>query len=157
MEEFDFVLVRGPRSLGQLVHTINHAAGASDTQAIVDLGGNVFADIQFHAEDDWPYMLTVWSRTSVEVASQEHVLRICRLMETKGWEYEHTSGADVCAFCMGRQAAHDGKSKDRNPYPESTAFGGNSRYDSDFGMWTTGYEIGLWESGLLPDSDSVSD
>jgi hypothetical protein len=149
MTNVDFIVVCGPWSLGELVHAIDHAAPApSDEVTTVDLCGDVFADIRFDAEDDWPYTLIVGSRSGDETPAREHALRVSRLMESRGWDYEHTSGSEECAFCMGRDAAYEGNREDRNPFTKTAEPGSEGWYDSDYGLWLTGYQFGL--SGAAP-------
>jgi hypothetical protein len=66
-------------------------------------------------------------------------------MEAKGWDCEHTSGSDECAFCMRREAAHEGKGEDHNPFTTTAEPGGDGWYESDYGLWVTGYGIGVSE------------
>lgn len=52
-----------------------------------------------------------------------------------------------CAFCLGREAAHRGESKDQNPYPKTDARPGSiDWYETDFGLWLTGHGIGSREN-----------
>jgi hypothetical protein len=51
MANVDFIMVRGPRSLGELTHALDGTSPVdSDERATVDLGGDDFADIRFDAE-----------------------------------------------------------------------------------------------------------
>jgi hypothetical protein len=44
-------------------------------------------------------------------------------MKGRQWDYEYTSGSDECAFCMGREAAYEGKGEDCNPFAQTTRTG----------------------------------
>jgi len=50
-----------------------------------------------------------------------------------------------CPFCMGREAAHQGKGPDFNPFPKTVHKGSTDWYESDHGLWVTGYGVGLHE------------
>lgn len=51
-----------------------------------------------------------------------------------------------CAFCMGRAAAHRGADEAANPFPPvDLSANRDARYDTDYGMWLTGFGIGLAE------------
>ncbi len=57
---------------------------------------------------------------------------------------------DGCPFCIGRAAAHRGEPDDSNTYaavdvPEGSA----DWYETDYGLWLTGYGIGSTEPGGL--------
>ncbi|MHA7649008.1 hypothetical protein ACX9NE_04420 [Mycobacterium sp. ML4] len=57
---------------------------------------------------------------------------------------------DECPFCLGRAAAHRGESEDSNPYVAvDVPQGSVDWYETDFGLWLAGYDIGTTEPGGL--------
>jgi hypothetical protein len=57
---------------------------------------------------------------------------------------------DDCPFCLGRATAHRGDGEDRNPFPRVDAPRGSAQwYESDYGLWLTGYGVGSAEPGGL--------
>ncbi|MCH9736965.1 MAG: hypothetical protein K0U78_20835 [Actinomycetia bacterium] len=55
---------------------------------------------------------------------------------------------DDCAFCLGRAAAHRGEDVDTNPFGDVPR-GSVRWYDTDYGMWLSGHEVGSTEPGGL--------
>jgi hypothetical protein len=46
---------------------------------------------------------------------------------------------------MRREAAHEGKGEDHNPFTKTAEPGGDGWYESDYGLWVSGYGIGVSE------------
>lgn len=61
---------------------------------------------------------------------------------------EDLDGHDDCAFCQGRSAAHRGEAADTNPFGDVPR-GSVRWYDTDYGMWLSGHELGSTEPGGL--------
>ena len=58
---------------------------------------------------------------------------------------------DDCAFCLGRVAAHRGEPETTNPFTRThSKIGSSGWYESDFGLWETGYGVGASEPGGVP-------
>jgi hypothetical protein len=67
---------------------------------------------------------------------------------------------DNCAFCLGRHAAHRGDGRDTNPF-DDVPDGETSWYDTDYGLWRAGHDLGSTEPGGLlwfqqPNRDATS-
>jgi hypothetical protein len=72
--------------------------------------------------------------------------RSASLRALEGLDDDH----DDCAFCLGRDAAHRGESRDRNPFPAVDFSDGSVKYDeTDYGLWLVGYDLGSTEPGGL--------
>ena len=60
-------------------------------------------------------------------------------------------GEDDCAFCLGREAAHRGEPRSANPFVRVDARVGSLEwYDSDFGLWDAGHDLGANETSDHP-------
>jgi hypothetical protein len=57
---------------------------------------------------------------------------------------------DGCPFCLGRAAAHRGDSGDDNPFSAAEVLNGSVEwYESDYGLWGAGHNVGSTEPGGL--------
>lgn len=64
---------------------------------------------------------------------------------------EHDTEDDDCAFCLGREAAHQGAPESANPYVrEDVELGSIEWYETDFALWEIGHGIGAKEPGGVP-------
>jgi hypothetical protein len=61
----DYIEVRGPKSLAELVTVIDRSAPQPEGDLVIlELGGDEYAAVQYDDVDkaSWPYMITVESR-----------------------------------------------------------------------------------------------
>jgi hypothetical protein len=61
---------------------------------------------------------------------------------------EHLDDHDGCPLCLGRAAAHRGNGDDTNPFtdvPDDSV----KYYDTDYGLWQVGHNLGSSEPGGL--------
>jgi len=63
---------------------------------------------------------------------------------------ENIDDHDDCPFCLGRAAAHRDDDARHNPFPVADSPRGSIEwYESDYGLWATGYAAGSAETGGL--------
>ncbi len=63
----------------------------------------------------------------------------------------HDDSEDDCAFCLGREAAHQGEPSTSNRYaPAEAGVGSIDWYESDHGLWDAGHGIGSKEPDGVP-------
>lgn len=93
----DYIEVRGPKSLTELVAVIDASAPRPEDDLItIELGGNEYAAVQYDEVDQtsWPYMITIESRSEEEGPVRAQALRILEKVDAAGWGYRMTSDAD---------------------------------------------------------------
>ena len=57
---------------------------------------------------------------------------------------------DDCPFCLGRSTAHRGDGEGHNPFPPVDVSQGSVEwYESDYGLWLAGHDLGSTEPGGL--------
>lgn len=97
MTNSDYIEVRGPRSLAELVAVIDpSAAQPAEDLVILELGGDEFAAVQYDPvdKDIWPYMVTVESRSDDQAPVRAQAMSILQRVNAAGWAYRMTSDAD---------------------------------------------------------------
>jgi hypothetical protein len=97
MTNSDYIEVRGPKSLAELVAVIDPAAPQPEDDVItLELGGDEYAAVQYDEVDKafWPYMITVESRSEDEAPVRARALQILEKIDAAGWGYRMTSDAD---------------------------------------------------------------
>lgn len=93
----DYIEVRGPKSLAELVAAIDPCAPRPKGELVtLELGGDEYAAVQYDEVDkaSWPYMITVESRSEDEAPVRAQAMRILEKISTAGWSYRMTSDAD---------------------------------------------------------------
>lgn len=96
MQNTDYIEVKGPASLAELVAAIDPSTQPAENSVIVPLGGQEYAAVQYDAvdADTWPYMITVESRSEDVEPVRAQSIRIFQLLQHRGWELQLTSDAD---------------------------------------------------------------
>lgn len=97
MTNSDYVEVSGPSSLADLVAAIDSSAPTpTDRLTILELGGDVYASVQYDAvdADTWPYLVAVESRAEDEEPVRAAATRIMYAIKAAGWRFRMTSDAD---------------------------------------------------------------
>lgn len=96
MQNTDYIEVKGPASLAELVAAIDPSARPGEKSVILSLGDQEYAAVQYDAVDaeTWPYMITIESRSEDEEPVRAQSTRIFDLLKTRGWELQLTSDAD---------------------------------------------------------------
>ncbi len=97
MANSDYIEVKGPKSLAELVAVIDPSAPRSDDDVVtVELSGDEYAAVQYDEVDagTWPYMITIESRSDDEAPVRAQAMRILERVAAAGWIYRMTSDAD---------------------------------------------------------------
>jgi hypothetical protein len=97
MTNSDYIEVRGPKSLAELVAAINPSARQThDDVVTLELGGDEYAAVQYDDVDkaSWPYMITIESRSEDEAPVRAQAMQILEKIDAAGWGYRMTSDAD---------------------------------------------------------------
>lgn len=96
MQNTDYIEVKGPASLAELVAAIDPSAQPGEKSVILPLSGQEYAAVQYDAVDvdTWPYLITVESRSEDEEPVRAQSTRIFDLLKDRGWELQLTSDAD---------------------------------------------------------------
>lgn len=93
----DYIEVNGPTSLAELLAAIDPSAPAPVGEAVdVELGGDVYASVQYDAvdADTWPYMVSIESRADDLLPVRTAAMRILAAVQGAGWQFRMTSDAD---------------------------------------------------------------
>jgi len=98
MPNTDWIEVKGPASLADLVAAIDPSAPSPEGQQFVtlDVGGDEWVKVQYDPvdADTWPYMITVQSRSEDIGPVRAQATRIFDRLKARGWELQLTSAAD---------------------------------------------------------------
>jgi hypothetical protein len=97
MTNSDYIEVRGPKSLAELVAVIDPAAPKPEDELVtLELGGEEYAAVQYDEADkaSWPYMITIESRAEDEAPVRVQAMQILEKVNAAGWGYRMTSDAD---------------------------------------------------------------
>jgi hypothetical protein len=97
MSNSDYIEVRGPKSLAELVAVIDPSAPQpQDDVTTLELGGDEYAAVQYDEVDKttWPYMITIESRSEDEAPVRAQAMQILGKVDAAGWGYRMTSDAD---------------------------------------------------------------
>ena len=98
MTNSDYIAVRGPKSLAELVAVIDPFAPQPEGDQVVtlELGGDEYAAVQCDEVDkaSWPYMITIESRSEDEAPVRAQAMQILEKIDAAGWGYRMTSDAD---------------------------------------------------------------
>jgi hypothetical protein len=97
MTNSDYIEVKGPKSLAELVAVIDPTAPRPDEDiATLELGGDEYAAVQYDEVDknSWPYMITIESRSENEAPVRAQAIRILAKVNAAGWVCRMTSDAD---------------------------------------------------------------
>jgi hypothetical protein len=97
MANTDYIEVKGPASLAELVAAIDASAPTpTGDVATIDLGGDEYVVIQYDAvdADTWPYLATIESRSDDEAPVRSQAMRIFNELKGTRWQLRLTSDAD---------------------------------------------------------------
>lgn len=97
MTNSDYIEVRGPKSLAELVAVIDPSAPQPEEDLVtLELGGDEYAAVQYDEVDQasWPYMITIESRAENGAPVRAQAMRILANVDAAGWRYRMTSDAD---------------------------------------------------------------
>lgn len=97
MTDSDYIEVRGPKSLAELVAVIDPSAPQPEEDLVtLELGGDEYAAVQYDEVDkaSWPYMITIESRSEDETPVRALAMHILAKVDAAGWGYRMTSDAD---------------------------------------------------------------
>ena len=97
MTNSDYIEVRGPKSLAELVAVIDRSAPRPEGDVVtLELGGDEYAAVQYDDVDkaSWLYMITVESRSEDEAPVRAQAMQILEKVDAAGWGYRMTSDAD---------------------------------------------------------------
>jgi len=97
MTNSDYIEVRGPNSLAELVAVIDPSAPRPEVDLVtLELGGDEYAAVQYDSvdKDSWPYMIIIESRSEDEAPVRAQAMRILAKVGAAGWDYRMTSDAD---------------------------------------------------------------
>ena len=97
MPNTDYLEVRGPQSLTELLTVVDPSASSPASDVVtISLGADEFATLQYDAVDaeTWPYMITVDSRTEDEAPVRDQSTRLFKLLGQRGWKVRLTSDSD---------------------------------------------------------------
>jgi hypothetical protein len=97
MTNSDYIVVRGPKSLAELVAPIDPSAPQpQDDVVTLELGGDEYAVVQYDEVDkaSWPYMITIESRSEDEAPVRAQAMQILGKVDAASWVYRMTSDAD---------------------------------------------------------------
>lgn len=97
MTNSDYIEVRGPKSLAELVAAIDPSTPEPEGDLLtLELGGDEYAAVQYDDVDraSWPYMITIESRSEDEAPVRAEAMRILQKVDAAGWAYRMTSDAD---------------------------------------------------------------
>lgn len=97
MQNTDYIEVKGPRSLAELVSAVDaSAAPPAGNSAVVPLGGQEYAAVQYDAVDGdtWPFMIAVESRGEDEAPVRAQSTRLFDVLKARGWSLKLTSDSD---------------------------------------------------------------
>jgi hypothetical protein len=97
MTNSDYIEVRGPKSLAELVAVIDPSAPQPEDDLVtLELGGDEYAAVQYDEVDKacWLYMITIESRAEGEAPVRAQDMHILEKVDAAGWGYRMTSDAD---------------------------------------------------------------
>ena len=97
MTNSDYIAVRGPKFLAELVAVIDPTASQPEDELVtLELGGDEYAAVQYDDVDQasWPYMITIESRSEDEAPVRAQAMQILEKVDAAGWSYRMTSDAD---------------------------------------------------------------
>lgn len=97
MTNSDYIEVRGPKSLAELVALVDPSVPQPEDDLVtLDLGGDEYAAVQYDEVDKstWPYMITIESRSEDESPVRAKAMQILAKVHAAGWGYRMTSDAD---------------------------------------------------------------
>jgi hypothetical protein len=97
MTNSDYIEVRGPKSLAELVAVIDPSAPRPEDDLVtLELGGDEYAAVQYDEVDQtsWPYMITIECRSEDKAPVRAQAMRILGKVGAAGWGYRMTSDAD---------------------------------------------------------------
>ncbi len=81
MTTSDYIEVRGPKSLAELVAVIDPSAPQPEDDVVtLELGGDEYAAVQYDEVDkaSWPYMITIESRSEDEALVRAQAMQYSR-------------------------------------------------------------------------------
>jgi hypothetical protein len=97
MTNSDYVEVRGPKSLAELVAVIDPSAPQPEDDLVaLELGGDEYAAVQYDEVDkaSWAYTITIESRSENEAPVRAQAMQILEKVDAAGWGYRMTSDTD---------------------------------------------------------------
>lgn len=101
MTNSNYIEVRGPKSLAELVAVIDPSTPIPEDDVVtLELGHDEYAAVQYDEVDSasWPYMITIESRSEAEAPVRARAMQILEKVDAAGWGYRMTSDADDSFF-----------------------------------------------------------
>ncbi|MCT7361221.1 hypothetical protein [Mycolicibacterium llatzerense] len=97
MQNTDFIEIKGPASLAELVAVVDPAAPATaDDYIVLRVSPTVSVTLQYDSvdTDTWPYMITVESSSDDVTPVRDQTMRLLAKLRQRNWTLQATSDAD---------------------------------------------------------------